>query len=250
MACPSYHHVQIQHYETRLAHLHKENLVAKVNSSPVQSLLWFLSCWKCFTSPEPQSGMDKDRQISLFDAAPHYTDLFSAPVLTQPLREQELWWCCLLQNSITYQRQQSLREQLIEDHLPSTQKAPPEIPVENWEQVGISKQHHNISKHRAKNAAAHRIWYSSSRKQVWKKTMQQDITPGKAGREQCCILSLLRFFSAIASQWQALPVPFPSSPMLRWCHCPCPGWGQAPEGQAGSSSAHWPVAMGTGFCYN
>lgn len=47
----------------------------KTNFSPVQSLLWFLSCWKCFTSPETKLGMDKERHTLLFDAAPHYTDL-------------------------------------------------------------------------------------------------------------------------------------------------------------------------------
>lgn len=230
----------VGHIYTRKIWCWKSQLFPSPISLVVSQLL-------CFTSPETQSGTDTDRQISLFDAAPHYTDLVLQ--CSPSLWERENCDGAAFFKT-AYQRQQSLREQLIEDHLPSTQKAPPEIPVENWEQVGISKQHHNMSKHRAKNAAAHWIWYTSSRKQVWKKTMQQDITPGKVGREQCCILSLLRFFSATASQCQALSVPSPSSPMLCWCHCLSPGWGQAPERQAGSSSAHGPVALETGFCYN
>lgn len=161
---------------------------------------------------------------------------FSAPLFAQPPREQALCDGATFFKtaSATKDNRQSLREQHIENHFPSIQKAPPEIPVTKWEQVGISKQHCNMLKHTAKNTAAYWIWYMSSRKQVYAhKTMQQDITPGKAWREQCCILTLLRFFSAIASWRQTPPVLSPSSPVLCRCHCLRAGWVQAPEGQAG-----------------
>lgn len=161
---------------------------------------------------------------------------FSAPVFAQPPRQQALCDGATFFKtaSPTKDKRRSLRKQHIENHFPSIQKAPPEIPVKKWEQVGISKQHRNMSKHTAKNTAAYWIWYTSRRKQVYAhKTMQQYITPGKVWREQCCILTLLRFFSAIASWRQTLPELSPSSPMLCRCHRPQAGWVQAPEGQAG-----------------
>lgn len=206
----------------------------KTSFSLVQSLLWFLSCWKCFTSPETKLGMDKERQTLFFDAAPHYTDLVLHCLLSLRENKHSDGATFFKTASATKDNRQSLREQHIENHFPSIQKAPPEIPVTKWEQVGISKQHCNMLKHTAKNTAAYWIWYMSSRKQVYAhKTMQQDITPGKAWREQCCILTLLRFFSAIASWRQTPPVLSPSSPVLRRCHCLRAGWVQAPEGQAG-----------------
>lgn len=161
---------------------------------------------------------------------------FSAPVLAQPPRQQALCDGATFFKtaSPTKDKRRSLRKQHTENHFPSIQKAPPEIPVKKWEHVGISKQHRNMSKHTAKNTAAYWIWYTSSRKQVYAhKTMQQYITPGKVWREQCCILTLLRFFSAIASWRQTPPELSPSSPVLCRCHRPRAGWVQAPEGQAG-----------------
>lgn len=38
MVCPFYHHVQIQHYETCWAHLHKENLVLERSTFPQSNL--------------------------------------------------------------------------------------------------------------------------------------------------------------------------------------------------------------------
>lgn len=223
--------------------------VEKVSFSPVQCLQWFLICWECFISPEIKSDMDKDRQTSLFDAAPHYTDLVLQCSLSLCENKNCDAAAFLKTASPTKDNRQSLGEQHIENHFPSIQKAPPEIPVENWEQLGISKQHHNMSKHTAKNTAAHWIWYTSSTKQVCEhKTMQQDITPGKAEREQCCIWTLLRYFlleqaghkpcQAIPFLPRAVSVPPPAARL-----------GQAPEGQSGSSSAHWPITVRTAFCY-
>lgn len=203
----------------------------KVNFSEVQSLLWFLNCWKCFTSPETKSGMHKDRQILLFDAASHYTDL----VLQCSLNLWENEHCdgaaFFKTASPTKDNRQSLREQHTENHLPSIQKVPPEIPVKNLEQVGISKQHHNMSKHIAKNTAAHGIWYPSSMEQVCEhETMQQDVTPEKAERKQWCIWPCSDF--SLLQQTGSKPCQChpPSYPMLCRCHRPWPAWIQTPEG--------------------
>lgn len=94
-----------------------------------------------------------------------------------------------------------MREQpCVEDLFPSIQNPPPGILAENREQVNISKHHHFVSKQIAKVTAAYCIWYTSSRKQVYThENMQHYIIPLKVQREHCCVLTLLRFFSAIAS---------------------------------------------------
>lgn len=84
----------------------------------------------------------------------------------------------------------------VENLFPSIQNAPPEIPVKNWEQVSILKQHHNVSKYIAKITAAYWIGYTSSRKHM--KTCNMTLL-GWRFKEHCFMVTLLRFFSATAS---------------------------------------------------
>lgn len=206
-------------------------------------------CWKSQLFPSPTSPVVSQLlevfhlswnqtwyaqgQISLFDAAPHYTDLVLQCSLSLHENENCEGAAFFKTASPTKDNRQSLREQHTENDFASIQKAPPEIPVKNWEQAGISKHHHHKSKHVAKNTAARWIWYPSSVEQVWEhKTMQWDIIPGKVERKQCCILPLLLFFSA---GWLATSPGSAISflPRLRRCHRPRPAWLQPPEGHTG-----------------